>query len=226
MLTGRFNQWRRRRRKPALLPAARSTSPLSDVWGFDRGVPVDRYYINQFLAAHQADINGRVLEVKECIYATRFGSGLERVDVLDINPTNPKATVIADLAAACDIPSDQFDCFILTQTLQFIPDHESALRHAYRILRPGGVLLATVPCVSRLAPRYGLENDFWRYTPAGCKRLFGQVFGDDHVQVQSFGNVLTAMAFLTGMAAEELSPAELDCHDKYFPVVIGLRAVK
>ena len=41
------------------------TKPVSDHWGWDRGTPVDRYYIEQFLAEHAADVRGRVLEVKD-----------------------------------------------------------------------------------------------------------------------------------------------------------------
>ena len=102
----------------------------------------------------------------------------------------------------------------------------AALHHAHRILRPGGVLLATVPAVSRIAPRYGLERDYWRFTPASCVRLFGAAFGDLRVAVRSYGNVRAGTAFLLGMAQEELSRRELEAHDPYFPLILAVRAVK
>jgi hypothetical protein len=101
-----------------------------------------------------------------------------------------------------------------------------AARHSARILRPGGVLLLTVPSVSRLAPRYGLASDYWRFTAASCSALFEEAFGQGQVSVQSYGNVFTAIAFLAGMAQEELSPAELEAHDPYFPLLMAVRAVK
>ncbi len=216
----------RRLRRPAWLGTLRRTAPLSDSWGYDRGTPVDRYYIERFLDEHRRDIHGRVLEIKDSTYADRFGIGVEQRDVLDINPSNPHATFAADLAAADAIPSNLFDCFVLTQTLQLIYDTRACLKHAHRILRPGGVLLITVPSVSRIVPRYGLQTDYWRFTPASCSALFGEVFGQAQVTVHSYGNVLTAIAFLTGMACEELSHRELEAQDPYYPIIITVRAVK
>lgn len=213
----------RRFSRPAWLGTLRRTAPLSDAWGYDRGTPVDRYYVERFLEEHRGDIRGRVLEVKDNGYTARYGTGVERSDVLDIDPSNPAATVIADLTAAGAIPPDLFDCFVLTQTLQFIYETRAAIAHAHRILRPGGVLLVTVPAVSRLDRRLA---DYWRFTGASCSALFGEVFGAEQVTVRSYGNVLAAITFLTGMAYEELSRRELETHDALFPVIIAVRAVK
>lgn len=212
------NRWRR----PAWLGTMRRTAPLSDHWGYERGTPVDRYYIEKFLEAHRRDIHGRVLEVMDSRYTDRYGHNIDHSDVLDIDPTNPRATIIADLTAADSIPDNQFDCFILTQTLQLIYDTPSAIHHAHRILKPGGVLLATVPSVSKMDG----PTDCWRFTPASCTTLFGRVFGPEQINVQAYGNVLTATAFLMGMAWEELRPRELAVNDPRFPLIITIRAVK
>lgn len=221
-----LRKWRRRLLKPAWLGTLRRTRPLSDRWGADRGTPVDRYYIEKFLQEHRQDIRGRVLEVKDGGYTRRFGQGVTGADVLDVDAGNTRATIVADLADAVAVPGDTFDCFILTQTLQLIYDTQAAVRHAHRVLRRGGVLLVTVPCVSRIAPEYGSRGDFWRFTVASCVRLFGDVFGKEHVDVRSFGNVLVGVAFLTGMAREELTRRELEAHDAGFPLVIAVRATK
>lgn len=211
--------------RPAWLGTLRRTTPLSQHWGYDRGTPVDRYYVERFLDEHRHDIRGHVLEVRDARYTDLYGSGVEHRDVLDINPANPEATIIADLTAADAIASDQFDCFVLTQTLQFIYDTRAAIFHAHRILRPGGVLLATVPVVSRI-DRHLMTTDYWRFTAASCSLLFGEVFGKEQVSVRSYGNVLTAIAFLTGMARQELSPRELEASDEYFPMIITIRGIK
>jgi SAM-dependent methyltransferase len=200
--------------------------PLSSYWGLDRGTPVDRYYVERFLAQHQGDIRGCAVEVGDSRYLDRFGQAAHRREILDINPNNPLATIVADLAAADGVPGDSFDCFILTQTLQFIFDVGSALRHVHRTLRPNGVVLATLPSVSRIAPGYGLERDYWRFTVASCRALFGAVFGADGVTVHSYGNARAASAFLYGLATEELSRAELEAEDEYAPLVVTVRAVK
>lgn len=221
----RLRQFLRRLSHPAWLGTMRRTTPLGIGWGSDRGTPVDRYYIERFLHEHRRDIHGHVLEVKDSRYTDRFGTGVEHCDVLDIDPKNFRATIVADLAAADGIPCQTFDCFILTQTLQLIYETRAALSHTHRLLRPGGVLLVTVPSVSRIVFKHE-GTDYWRFTVASCLAMFGEVFGAEHVTVRSYGNVLTAIAFLTGMAYEELSWRELEVNDEYFPVIITVRAVK
>jgi SAM-dependent methyltransferase len=221
-------RWRKRLvrlRRPAWLGTIRRTVPLSDHYGRDRGTPIDRYYIEQFLGAERAAVTGSVLEVLNRDYTERFGTGVERSEIVDIDPDNTDATIIADLAAADDIPSAAFDCFILTQTLQYIYDLRAAVAHAHRILRPGGTLLCSVPTVSRI-DRRELESEYWRLTSAGCSRLFRDAFAHGEVRVRPRGNVLTAVAFLIGMAAEELSHHELEQDDPFFPIVVTVRATK
>lgn len=211
-------------RRPLRFRSFDRTQPFSDHWGADRGTPIDRYYIEQFVGAHSSDIRGDVLEVKDSQYTARFGQEVTKVDVLDVDPANPLATVVADLAAATHVSAETFDCFVLTQTLQFIFRLEDAVREAHRLLRPGGVLLATLPTVSRLDRHAGVDADYWRLTPAACARLFGDVFGTERVTVQGFGNVLAGVGFLEGLAAEEIGVAKLDLEDRLYPVIVGVRA--
>jgi hypothetical protein len=209
---------------PAGMGIFRRTSPVSTDWGFDRGTPVDRYYIEGFLHDNQADIRGRVLEIKDSAYSERFGSSVSQFEVLDIDSSNPEATIIADLSRPDGLPSEAFDCFILTQTLQSIFNTRSTIENAYRLLRPNGALLVTVPSLSRIVT--DTPDDFWRFTVASCTRLFGDVFGTENVTVKSYGNVLTCCAFLQGMAHEELSESKLSKNDDLFPLIIAVRAVK
>jgi hypothetical protein len=214
----------RRVTQPARLGTLRRTTPLSASWGMDRGSPIDRYYIERFLAEHRHDIHGHVLEVRDSRYTDAYGDNVRRRDVVDIDPANRRASIIADLSAADAISDNCFDCFLMTQTLQFIYDYRAVVAHAQRILRPGGVLLATLPSISRVDRR--LATDYWRFTIASCTTLFGEIFGAGHVQVRSYGNVLAAIAFLAGMAHQELSVAELAEQDESFPLIIAIRAVK
>lgn len=212
-------------RRPAWLGTLRNTTPLSRAWGKDRGTPVDRYYIEQFLLAHRQDIRGKILEVGGRSYTDRFGSDLQSVDVLDNNPANPHATLIANLENPAGLASEAYNCMVFTQVLQFIYDLDGCLQQLHRALRPGGVLLATVPATSRIDNSLAEDSDLWRFTAAACRRLFGSVFGNE-VLVESHGNVLSSIAFLAGMAREELSPRELDCNDALYPLVLGVRCVK
>jgi SAM-dependent methyltransferase len=202
----------------------RRLSPVSRNWGFDRGRPIDRYYIERYLAAHAADIRGEVLEIDSDVYTHAFGKGrVERAHVLRLSP-GPGATIVADLASGDGIPSDAFDCVILTQTLQLIFDVHGALKTAHRILKPGGTLLLTVPGLSRT--RDGSWHVQWLLTAASLRRSLADVFSDSEIEVEAVGNVLAATAFLHGVAVEELSKAELDYHDPDYEVLLLARARK
>jgi peptidoglycan/xylan/chitin deacetylase (PgdA/CDA1 family) len=215
-LNARFD-WRDLRRPEA----------MSRRWGFDRGQPVDRYYIHQFIAAHREDIRGAVLEVMDTGMTRSFGGDrVTRSDVLDLDASNRGANVIADLRAPGGLPEGGYDCFILTQTLQLLDDPRAAIREAYRTLKPGGVLLATLPCASAVCVEYGPDADFWRVTEAGARELFTSAFAPADVEVTGFGNLLTSTAFLYGLAREELEGPELDRFDPRAPLIVGVRAVK
>ena len=82
----------------------RRLTPISRVWGFDRGLPVDRYYIEGFLAAHAADIQGRVLEIGDNTYTLKYGgSRVIGSEILHPVEGNPRATIIADLSRGKNI---------------------------------------------------------------------------------------------------------------------------
>jgi SAM-dependent methyltransferase len=191
----------------------------------DRGTPIDRYYIEHFLRQNRQAIHGDVVEVRDGRYTQMFGSDIKHADIIDIVAANRDATIVTDLAAADLIPTSTFDCFILTQTLQYIYDNRSALFHVHRILRPGGSVLATLPAGNRIDSRHR-DSDLWRYTAASARALFAERFGSDEVLICTFGNVLTGVGFLMGMAAEEFSAQELESHDADFPVLISVRATR
>lgn len=205
----------------------RRTDPISRDWGYERGTPVDRRYIEAFLAAHSSDIRGDVLEVQEDDFTRAFGGPrVAACDVLDIDPSNERATILADLRCAPALASGRFDCLILTQTLHVIDDVEAALRECYRLLKPGGVLLSTLPAASRTCLEYGEDGDLWRVTPAGARRLVQVAFAPSQASFDTYGNILTNTAFLHGLAAEELTDAEFAATDPYFPAITGIRARK
>jgi SAM-dependent methyltransferase len=224
-------KWRRLDSTPPVgwvqLGSLRRVTPLSRDFGYDRGLPIDRHYIERFLSAQASDIRGHVLEIADDTYTRRFGGNrVTRSDVLHLEG-QPGATIIGDLTGAPHIPPDTFDCVILTQTLQFIYDVPSALRTVRRIVKPGGVVLATVPGITPIS-RFDMERwgCYWAFTSLSVRRLFEAEFPARRVEIEAHGNVLAASAFLYGMAAEELDRGELDARDPDYQVVITIRAVR
>lgn len=207
----------------------RRLTPISRQWGYDRGTPIDRYHIEQFLARQADDIRGRVLEIGDNEYTRRFGGDrVAHSDVLHVVTGNPQATMIADLSdsSADRIPSNAFECFVMTQTLHLIFDVTPALRTAYRILKPGGVLLATFPGLSQSYDTNWRDRWYWGFTTKSARRLFAEVFGEQNITLTAHGNPLTAISYLQGLAAEELLPHELDYHDPDYELLITVRSVK
>jgi len=201
--------------------------PISREFGLDRGGPIDRYYIENFLARHAEDIGGRVLEIKDSALTRKYGGGRVTVsDVLDVDESNRRATIVADLTRAEDVPSNIFDCIICTQTLHFIYDLGSAVRNLQRILKPGGSLLATFPGIGQTSCQKLDERYCWALSTLAARRLFEEVFPAISVEIEAHGNVLAAVAFLEGLAVRELREDELDHHDPDYELLITLRAVK
>jgi SAM-dependent methyltransferase len=197
--------------------------PVSRRFGFERGKPVDRWYIERFLNAHRADVRGAVLEVAESTYTQWYGEGeVTKSDVLH-REGNDDSTIVGDLTTGEGLPQHAYDCFICTQTLPFIYDVHAAVRGMANVLKPGGVLLATVPGMSQVSRDDKRDwGDWWRFTSQGTQRLFEEAF--EHVETEAHGNVLSAAAFLYAYAAEELAEAELEHRDPDYELLITVRA--
>ena len=200
----------------------RRVQPFSLTYGGDRGTPVDRHYLDGFLHMHAADITGTVLEIQRPGYAHRFGHDLSRVDTVDIDPAF-SPTFRCDLAHAEVIASNAYDCLLLPATLQGLKNIEACLQHALRVIRPGGVILATT---AAFAPLMADVPDYWRMSAAGWQELTARCWRGCDVDVRAYGNCLAATASMMGLAAEELTEAELDVHDPRYPVVVSLACRK
>lgn len=203
----------------------RRTRPVSVEYGLDRGTPVDRIYIDRFFAMHAADIHGAVLEVGGPVFSGRHGRGVVSTDIVDIDGTNERATIVADLAAPDALPRAAFDCAVVPQTLQYVADPRAAVANLHDALRPGGVLLITVPVIAKI-DGHAADVDRWRVTPVGLRDLLAAWCPTAEVSVESAGNVLVATAFLQGIAAEEMRATDFDVIDPMFPMIAMARVVR
>jgi len=189
---------------------------------------VDDVYIERFLASRAADIRGHVVEFGSAAWAERLGGERVRsVEILDYSTANRGATLIGDLANGGSLPRERFDCFIAPQTLQFTFDVTEAVRTMARMLRPGGVALATFPAIAPIAREHmDREGDFWRITSRAARRLFAQHFPPRRVAVTAYGNLKAAIASLHGHPADTLKPADVRRDDPDYEVIVGVRAMK
>jgi SAM-dependent methyltransferase len=194
----------------------RRTTPFSSTYGFERGTPIDRYYLHRFFEAHRALITGDVLEVQTSSYTRRFGHDLGRVASFDVVPRF-QPTYVCDLAhAEAVLPAESFDCVLLPNTLQHLRELDRSLANLLRVVRPGGAILASA---AGLLPLTGDAPDFWRLSPDGWRETLSRAWRGADLAVAGHGNCLAAVAAQLGLALEELADAELDVHDPRYPVL-------
>jgi SAM-dependent methyltransferase len=203
------------------------TQPFSDCYGWDRGTPVDRYYIERFLEASKGYIHGDAMEIRDPAYVKRFGGDrVTNVHVVDIDPGNPEAGLIADLCEPNSLPFAAYDSIVLTQTFHLLGNEQIALENLWASLKPGGTLLVTAPCLSRVDHEIP-EVDFWRYTVRGFEQRLKLCLPEAaQIHVEGHGNVLSGMAYYMGLAAEELDERDLMVDDPFFSINCAARVIK
>ncbi|MCB9772387.1 MAG: methyltransferase domain-containing protein [Candidatus Omnitrophica bacterium] len=213
--------------KPATWHNLRNIYPISNVFGLNRGTPIDRYYIEKFLSKNSSYIHGHVLEIADNTYSKRFGKNIQKQDILHIDPNHPGVTIVGDLTSISLSLKNSVDCFICTQTLNFIYEYFSAVQGIKQVLKPGGTALVTVAGLCQIS-QYDRQRwgDFWRFTDLSIKRIFKDIFGEANIEVSTYGNVLSATALLQGLSVEDLTKNELDFHDSTYQIVITVKAVK
>lgn len=203
----------------------RRARPFSLHYGFDRGHPIDRFYIEGFLERIHDRITGDVLEVRTADYARRFGTVPLRQHVVDIDADNPEATIVGDLCDPGTLQAEAYDCVILTQTLHLLAVPDVALASLWRSLRPGGSLIVTVPCASCIIHELP-TSDFWRWTPLGLQRFTERYCEGACVHSEGAGNLVTMLGTFLGLAVEDMRDADLALGDPSFPVVACVAARK
>ncbi len=220
----RLSNWRRGRRiiAPVRWGSMRRTRPFSARWGADRGTPIDRAYLNRFFELHSLDIRGEVLEVHGPIFSGVYGTDISKTEILDIQPRNMLATIVADLDDPDVLPRNAFDCVLAPQTIQYLSQPITGLKNLYESLKPGGVLLVTAPFIQKI-DHEATDADRTRFSPLAFQELLEGACLGAEIEVKSYGNVLTSIAFLMGISAEEMRPQDFDVYDPAYPMLVGAR---
>ncbi|MHB9011509.1 MAG: class I SAM-dependent methyltransferase [Ignavibacteriaceae bacterium] len=217
----------KRKLKPVDWLNLRSLQPVSRKFGFDRGMPVDRFYIETFLNENNCYIKGNLLEIADDFYSKKFGTEVEAFNILHFDSNSKKATIIGDLASPENLPSNFTDCFICTQTLNFIYDIKTAVYGIKQLLKEGGTALITLAGLSQIS-RYDMDRwgDYWRFTSLSAEKLFSEVFGKENISIKTYGNVLSSIALLEGLSVDELTKDELEFVDPDYQMIIAVVAQK
>lgn len=205
-----------------------SVTPVSEVFGIDRGTPLDRVFINRFIEANRHLINGDCLEVEDTVYTKKFGRRGHVAHALKFSGGSDINTVVADLSKPDTVPQARFDTFICTQTLNFIFDLDAVAESIHRLLKPGGHALISVAGISQIS-RYDYDRwgDYWRFTDQSLRKLLSKYFGENECKVVAYGNVATSCLFLQGVALEDIAdPKLLDTSDPNYQMIVCAVAAK
>ena len=188
--------------------------------------PVDRRAVDGFLDACRTDVKGVVLDAQEAYSGRRLQvEHVNRLDIVDVDGANPRATIVSDLRCATNVPSSSYDSIVLWQTVHFADDLSAVVAEGWRLLKPGGVLVAVLTCAELASGGYLRAHQGPRLTNFEARRAFDQHFGPLAV-VTSHGNAISAAAFTYGLDARHVPPAAFDFTDTSAPVVITARAQK
>jgi hypothetical protein len=203
-----------------------SEQPLARDFGLSRGKPIDRFYIEQFLSKHANLISGNILEVGDDVYSKKYATVKSTIKTLQYhNDLNYENETCGDLTNKHTLPEAVIDCFICTQTLNFIYDFNAAIKGIKYLLSKKGAALVTVASICKVskydADRWG---DFWRFNPQGIKKAFVDVFGENNVEVFAYGNYPAARYLLDGLATQDINIKHLQKTDEEYPVLIGIIA--
>jgi len=106
------------------------------------------------------------------------------------------------------------------QVLEHVPDPAQAVRSMAAMLRPGGLLVVSVPFMLRVHPHPG---DFWRFTETGLARLL-ETAGLAVESIESWGNHRVVRANLRVWAADR--PWRSMANNPLTPVVVWAVARK
>ena len=199
-----------------------TSRPISEEWGYDRGTPIDRYYISNFLQSEKVNnklLNRvkKVLEVGDLRYSSIYYP-LAKGDILD-------HSVGMDLTKNDTLPKEEYDLFICTQTFHQIYEIDKAIEGAWHLLKHGGVMLATTcGCITKLANNSDYTH-YWGLTEIAFNKMLKEVFGDN-VTTKSYGNAMAATAFIQGLSVEDVDSKILDETDPDFSICISGVAVK
>lgn len=121
---------------------------------------VDSFFTREIQQLHRGssilDLGGTSVGKRGVFNIEDYG---HRVIYANIS-SRKKPTILAD-AAALPFRENSFDVIVCSEVLEHVYDYRSLLEEALRVLKPQGLLLATVPF---MYPQHPDPMDYFRYT--------------------------------------------------------------
>jgi SAM-dependent methyltransferase len=199
----------------------RRLAPFDPMFGFTRGTPIDRYYLERFIEHIRPEVRGAVLEIggKRANRETYGFDAATEYRAMDIK-RSPDVDLVGDVHDRGLIPPGTLDAIVIFNVLEHCARPWVVAENLRGWLRVGGKVFAMVPSVQRV---HRQPRDYWRPYPDGMEALFADFA---RCQLFVYGNPLTALAAIMGIAVQELSTDELDRVNTGYPVATCVIAEK
>lgn len=202
---------------------------LSNDFGFSRGTPIDRFYLEKFLLNNKEFIKGECLEFGSDFYLKKFNSKISSFNVFTsiIDKNSNKNTIKGDLSIIENLPFEKYDCIICTNVLNFIYDIDSAVKGLHKMLKKNGVCLITLAGFSTHISRYDMDRwgDYWRLSKLSSIKIF-EKNNFKIEEIETYGNVYLATAQMKGHCVEDIDPELLNEVHNDYQIIITLRITK
>ncbi|MFE9450257.1 class I SAM-dependent methyltransferase [Streptomyces sp. NPDC006739] len=195
--------------------------PICPAFGMSRGTPIDRYYLDQFIAEIRDSVQGDVVEIGG-LDSNKDAYGFTRASEyrgLDIRAA-PGVALVGDVADLGIIPAGSLDTILAFNVLEHTARPWQVVDNMWQWLRPGGTACCMVPSAQRL---HSAPEDYWRPLPTALREMFSAW---SEQTVHQYGNPLSVIASLMGIAAEELDALELSTYHPDYPVATCIVARK
>lgn len=114
-------------------------------------------------------------------------TGIDVAQADDFGMTR-SSEIIAFDGVNIPFPDSSFDHLLCTEVLEHVKQPEALMAEMYRVLKPAGTLVMTVPFAARV---HHAPHDFHRFTPYRLADLFSQF---DRVDVNERGDDLAVIA--------------------------------
>lgn len=177
---------------------------------YDIDYSIARHYVDEFYFSEITKIRtgSRVLDLggHKLYKRGRFDIEKYPLQVTYANLVNDKGADIQCDGAQIPIRSGVFDAVICSQMLEHVPDPSLILQEVYRVLKPDGCLLATVPFLFRV---HGDPYDYSRFTDYYWQSLLKKT-GFIDVSIEKQGSFYTVLVdFLKQYATQYASEKEI-----------------
>ena len=195
--------------------------PFSQRFGFDRGAPVDRYYLQQFVRSIRPIVRGRCLEIGGSLKNNWFYRfDVDEFRTLELEQSKRADDLVGDAADPGVLDPASWDSILAFHVLEHCPNPFAVVSNMCAWLKAGGHACIVVPCAQRV---HNHPGDYWRFMPDGLRVLFRDF---SEVDVSTYGNPLTVVSNYVGLSHTELVAEDMDAVHPDYPVLACVVARK